>query len=741
MGALDAFQTQTYYGENFMQIIGPDINMRAAKKQIMFQNGLDIGAFNKDYWTWKHNYRRKYSEAKMIRYGYKPIVYEDMYGKNPTVLDNYMSTIDPAFYATQSFSVGPIDLYAKLANYLQWNGYNYSITKQELNISGTIYYYQYVGYLESGDPAIPDDTTIGVGHFESGAGDKYTVNFNNDYNGAEILTVFYFANSVTTELYIYINYLANVPFVITNDDEIVMSPIVPIIERGVVPEETINMKHMLRKMGVKLDDFDELLEETDDDGEQAVDNAYVMTGLPMKNPYEILAKDYDSTEASQQLSAAFMKELEKEGLYEENANGEGIYTVTAKVADEWRRDHYREQAYLARALFKSFAYYAGAIDFPVYNATPFSLYYIGDGIYDRASINRFPDIDKYSGHYYYTYDVQTAYRSGWLYGGFMYDISIETKNGVVRADEGVTDKRSQSNFHYSGRTYVKTNEDGDREYENTWDYEGYNKLMIRVQKNETQYQEMIITGLTTFQDIEEKTFWGMLQSPPYENRLVMPHFILQELRFTEYATVYDHSFLVYAFMKKEIEPDWGKIILGLGVMVVVCVGSLGSACSAGILLFNIIVSFVIQGILASLLKMIDSDILKVLAVIAFSVLQGIMTGGIDMSAFTAENYLILATELAKTGVETYIKIQSAEAELEDKKIEKNIEAQEGNDEKIDEASVSLVLKADMSSHYSFKDSNSPDAYYAAMLGDGLFNYEQFYNVDGEIEIRKQVTSG
>ena len=49
MGAFDAFETQTFYGESFMQIIQPDINVRAAKKQIMFQSNLNMKSYNQDY--------------------------------------------------------------------------------------------------------------------------------------------------------------------------------------------------------------------------------------------------------------------------------------------------------------------------------------------------------------------------------------------------------------------------------------------------------------------------------------------------------------------------------------------------------------------------------------------------------------------------------------------------------------------------------------------------------------------
>ncbi len=737
-----------YYGSQFVTLREPDFSIRAAKKQIMFNND-GLADFNKKYWTWKHEYRKRYTKEQMSTYGFKPIIEGPSQAGQTPELNAYMLTRDPLYHHSINISTGPVDLYSSLANFLQWNGYNYSIRKQELNVSGTIYNYQYVGYLENVDPAIPDDYTIGVGHFKSASGSEYTVTFPNTYGYTEAFSVMYLREAEQTEwseIYIYIAPLNTVPFEVSSETGMVFSAIVPIKERGVMEEETSGMKKMLRKMGTSYDDFEEMLEETDDDGEAAVDNAYVANALPVRNPYEIFAKTYDSKEASV-LSAAFLRELERKGFYEDSEDSEtGVYTVTAEFADKWRRDHFKEQAYLAKALFKSFAYMSNSIDLVAYEAEPYSLFYIGNAIADKTSehfgkpINPWAELLGMGQR-----DSFLTIRSGWLLATIGFNISIETKEGTVRGDEGVTDKRSQGDFHFSGiivgPNTAENQEDSkseERTKEKTWDSKGYDELVIRVQKNETQYQEMIITSFNASYGFEGKTFLTGLGYPSAETRLFLPHFILQELRFTEYATVYEHSFTLYAYMKKIVDFDWTTFIPAAIAAIVICVGTYGTGCSASMAMLAALQAVVIQAIWLQLGELLDPEILQVLKIVY--ALYTMNVGSLDVSSMTAENFLPLANQISGIAMKVYA-IQEAKDMKEAAEQEVMVKSQENIDENTEGIDSAMVLKVDMSVHYNFNDSNNPEAYYAAMLGDGLYDYEQFYNVDGAIEIRKQVTSG
>ncbi len=734
---------QEYFGSSFISIIEPDITIRATKKNIMYNAKLDLGQFNKEYWNWKHEYRKKYSEDKMISYGYKPIVGGASADESISNINEFMLGKDPNYGQALSTKTGYTDLYSTMANYLQWNGYAYSIKKQELNIDGTIYNYNYVGYLENPDPSLPDDYTVGVGTFTSPTGSVRTINFPNAFSGKEIFQVLYIYEDFeieSSEYYIFIDYIENVPFEVSSENSMVISAIVPIKERGIILEETSNMRLMLRKMGVKQDDFEEILEkqiENEDDLDvtetEAVDNAYVLNGLSLQNPYEILAKEYDSDAASQYLSGAFMRELDRQGFYEETGEGVGTYTVTAEVADEWRRDHYREQAYLAKALFMSFAYYANLINMDIYNSEGYSLHYVGNSVSD------FTTSGVTGNHWYPTKDADIYIRSGWLFAGINFNISVVTKNGIVRADEGVIDKRAQADFHFSGTRTSREDDEGERIREETWDSEGYDKLVIKAQKNETQYQEMTIIDYGVFYDFEDTTFWTNMGYTKSESRMILPHFVMQDLRFTEFVTVNEHSFCVYAYAKTVVEFDVVGFIVDIivGIALSFIAGPAGWAHLIGTIVKAVVIAF----LMAQLYAMIDNEIIKMAIGIAMTLYGMYTSTGFDLSSITAENFLPLANQVYNISqkVDEIIKVDEIKQERED---ERNIETQEGLDEKISgmDEMMTIVPKMNMGAHYSYAEANSPDAYYASVY-ESLYNFDQFYNVDGEVELRKQVVSG
>jgi len=47
----------------------------------------------------------------------------------------------------------------------------------------------------------------------------------------------------------------------------------------------------------------------------------------------------------------------------------------------------------------------------------------------------------------------------------------------------------------------------------------------------------------------------------------------------------------------------------------------------------------------------------------------------------------------------------------------------------------------MDAHMSYKDSNDVDGYYDNAYGSGLYDFDQYYDVTGAIDSRKQVQSG
>ena len=105
----------------------------------------------------------------------------------------------------------------------------------------------------------------------------------------------------------------------------------------------------------------------------------------------------------------------------------------------------------------------------------------------------------------------------------------------------------------------------------------------------------------------------------------------------------------------------------------------------------------------------------------------------------AENYLMLASKVSNIANDAYAIMQANDAKLD----EANRKGRENIDDKVGavEESMQINPTAIMTAHQSFKDSNDSAAYYENMYGSALFSFEQYYNVDGELELRKQVVSG
>ncbi|MEA2037646.1 MAG: hypothetical protein U9O94_09115, partial [Nanoarchaeota archaeon] len=465
-------------------------------------------------------------------------------------------------------------------------------------------------------------------------------------------------------------------------------------------------------------------EQTDDDGEKQVDNGYLMHGLPMRNPYEILAKDYSAKEANQELSKAFMLELEKEeGGYDEESE---VYHVSFEAAEKWRRDHYREQFYLAKALFKSFAYHAYLYDMTVHNSEPKLTGFLGNAVSDRAA-------PLFTG---------TTVKSGWLSIGIEFTITVKTVNGTVRGAEGVTDGKSQGDFHFSGTTYLPRIEDSkdenDRESVPTWDSDGTDKLVIKVQKNETQYQEMVITDFKSVQTIRDKNFDVSMGYPISEVRLTMPHFVLQDIKYTEFVTVKEHSTVFYAYMLKVVEFDWTGFFIKILFSVAACI--VPGGCTVAMALFSVAKTVAVMAATYYLMKIIDDPMLIQAIGLAFNIYQFI--SNVDVSNMNYDNFLPMANQISGLYTQGQALIDAYEAK-DEKERQANEDAKESIDKGITSISGTLALdpRVTMSVLQSFSDSNSPDAFYADALGESLYNYDQYYAVDSAIEMRKKVESG
>jgi len=753
MSSLD--EEETFSELAFVQLNQTDLSIRATKKQLIFQKPT-MQQYNERYWMWKHGYRKRYSKKFLARYGFEGESDGNSNGVDDAKLTSYMQSVDPLFDYAIGASTSLATPEDMMHYHLQNSGSSWSNRDKILDGNRHL---DYTSFKENGDPWEPNHHLHVVGRFTPvGGGAMTSIEITNLYGSNAVFKVQYKRTGAEeTEWFLHLAYASSVPQGTTTTGALTLTPIIPLKEQGVVVPETKGMKKMLRKLNVDADAFEEMLYETDEQGEASIDNAYLMSALPMINPYEIFPKVYVGKEA-EALPYALLKEAETQQInpYGVSGHTEGltqevnIYTITPKMSEDWYMDHLREQAYLARALFKTFAYYCGEFSPECEDIKNTGPRYLGKCVNDfEGSVGpgKPPLEDGFSLH-------DLADRAS-NYGGFEvhkgsmsmiynFSVSVKTYGGRVRPD--IKDKRSQGSFRYTGPMQTAKDKDGEREIYYMWTEEGSNiaELRIQVQIDETSYQEMVVTDYSNFivvhgiaGSVTPAISVGM-PFPAQENRLIIPYFVLYGVRFTEFVTVYEHSLCLMAYAQKVVVVKFWKKIIGVIIAAVICYFSSGTGCTFGVFIYQLIVGYLIGMLIQHIISMIDSEILKFVVQIIGWLIQ-LWMGGFDFSAMTTEVWLKLAVQVGTMAVKAYEahEIKAAAGAEADRQAQERIEEKMSYGDSM--MSVSPAL--DMSAHYSFTENISADAYINEALGSKLYNYDQYYDVDGEYELRKNVKSG
>ena len=764
MSALD--KKKTFTDMQFVNLLESDLSIKAARKQILWKS-KGMANYNMQYWTWKHDYRSRYSEEFLKKYGYESTSSASLATMNNEKLFEYIDgkVVDLNEIIDRNINIPSMDTAFRL--HLQDN-YDWSNRDELLIYEGNTWELDYVSYLEFNQSYRPDDIRFLVGNFTCITATKLPlqIQIDNTLTGSRSLVLKY---TLTTgdidEFYFYIEPVSTCPDNLWTEDELVMTPIITMKENGNIVQESKNMRKMMNKLNVDSKDFEESLTELDDDNQPKIDNAYLLNGLSAINPYEIKVKQYSPTEA-QPLPVALLQKIihsgestkipppdpppggynewggvDYYGGYTEDGSYVGgnqfgvpiahglpddepagrydnrTYNVTQKIADDWYNDNLREQSYLARALFRTFAYYVGIFD-REYLEKKSNPFFFGEYVEDTPGI---------------IHSGSMLFEQNGLDLQYSFDVEVETIEGRVRPE--VNDKRSQCSFHFSGTEISTKNEEGDRTNYVTSDSLGYDLLEIKVQITEDTYQVMKITNYSNTFIISERSFKNTLGSPEQEHRILLPYFALQELKFTEYVTVYEHSFMFLAYAIKTVVIKWYKRFIGAILAIVLCV--LGQ-CHIGALILKVLVSIAVTLALELIMELVDSDILKlVLQIVVMLIAAGL--GGFDFADLTMENYLKIATQVSKQVFGYYEQQMMKEKAIE----KKEDDAEERIEEKLANADsmMNLTPKVSTDAHYSFADQNGSAAFYNNALGAALFNFDQYYDVDGQIELRKQVKSG
>jgi len=228
--------------------------------------------------------------------------------------------------------------------------------------------------------------------------------------------------------------------------------------------------------------------------------------------------------------------------------------------------------------------------------------------------------------------------------------------------------------------------------------------------------------------------------PPADNRLIIPHFVLYNLTTREYISIYEHSAVLFMYTARVVKTKWWKQWIGVIVAAVFCLTGYG--CSVGMLILKMAIAFVVGKVMGMVMSLIDNDWAKLLLQAAM-IIGGVIYGvGGDLSAISSEVYLQTAYELAQLGYGAY-NIHNQKIIMEEQKQQRIEEAYDKRMESIGNLDSQMALNVPMilDAHTSFADRTSVESYYSNAYGENLYNYDQFYNVDGVIDLRKQVSSG
>jgi len=595
----------------------------------------------------------------------------------------------------------------------------------------------------SNDPDIPDDLSMLSVEFSNCIEPRiehFTMEIPNLFIEASVYVVYRKAGS--DDFYHFIITSTNLMNQSGGGEAKEFSAIIPIKEKGVLNVEEDRIKKMLRKYSIKPDDLIEAFSGVDSDGEPEIDHAYLLTGVKMLDIYDVKPGTYEAKDA-QYMSLKLIRKADKVG------DG-SAYVISSELSEKWKRKNRLRRRKYANMMYDLVQYYGSGITTIKMSWT----------------------------HMHYMLKFREETVSGVLPGAIKKDGSISHKHAEIEFDKNAIINRPYTYFRPYGRNrcmygeklyphsslvrdHCPPNQHTDAEIDSI--HTGGTlpvtcpAIVIRKQINESYYTEIVITDLMEVINVEGHFFtlyadgrW-FSDSAGDENkggpgekfpRFVYPLELLNDLDFMSFvlAKEYGQCFMVYAI--KQVETKWYEKFVGVILAVVFCIASIyfgGQGCTMVSLIIQMVVGYAIKFALTVILSHIDNPFLRALVQIVATVATFYFTGKLD---FTAENFLPLASQVTKIVINTKMEIDMRKLK-EEREYQENMEAASNIEDSIDamlENDGPGVSKADMSSAFSYVESSSGDAVFYKSI-EGLYNFDQFYDVTGALDIRKQVTSG
>lgn len=483
----------------------------------------------------------------------------------------------------------------------------------------------------------------------------------------------------------------------------------------------------LDKYGIDPIDIIESLEETDDDGEPIVDNAYIMTGLKVIDPYDITPGTYDSSEV-QNLPPKFMKKAipSPDGSKQ---------TLTPEACEWWKRKNKRFRHSYARILYKTLSEYgSGTVNISLAGAQMMFTIDFDEELHEGILPEAVQEITSYG---------NTPTRS-----------VVNTRYALIYED---TEKKNQAKQDFHDRL---DNADGFFGTSLELKYGGPRYLKsIKMQVDANHYKIINIYELREEVRISGQWFllfgdgrWTSDSDKDDENkgvgkkypRLLVPNDLHNHVNFTEYVLMKEYGMHFMLYSEKTIVIKWWKKFIGLVIGLIICFASYGTACGWVQVIINWVIAYAVSYVLELILAEIDSPILKGIIRFVVGIVTALATGQLDLTQFTSEAFLSLASSATSIAVNTAQEIAMLEAK-EQQELEMEQDAGDAISEGISEYEnldilpPEVILATDKSVHYSFLETHGPKALFDQQ--EMMFNYDALYDVSGAIDLRVQVRSG
>lgn len=765
-------------------------------KQAEMAKWPPMSQYNMDFFNFKANYRGRYTEKYLTKNGFKPIGDGITYVlRENDFLAHLNSTYDASGTSLVSWKI-EIGYLQEIARFWlqssghEWSNFNNQLimeyagaNAEELCCSGA------VGIIEptcceddsasgsasgsgscdgempsckavynilivtfpnlSDDPNVEDDTSIiKIEAYNSLNEDiePYIVEIQNEFQDLALYSI-YKHHPDDDEFYHYIKDRATSDFLFDQIDR-TFSAIVPIKEFGELSLDDSKTKRMLRKYGITADDLVESFNKTDDDGEPEVDNAYLMTGMTLRNPYVIEPGTFESAEV-QQYPPQLMRKAER------NADG-SQWTLSEELCQWWYDKNRLRRKKHAVMMFDMLEYYGSGSTNVVMNAA-------------EITINLEMTTETINGV------LEGAIRSDGkirkTYADFLQDETVIVEKPYVYfrpygkqeddyGEGGLAQDWIRELIQQQDESYVKDTCTHDYTNEQIEAISGGGTLpvectvvKVRKQINPGQYKEIVVTSFNNYIKISGHWFklhqdgsWNSdsdeeNSGPAGEKypRLVNPLEQLNDLDFMTFviAKEYGTHFMIYSI--KVVKTKWYMKWISVVFAVLMCFLPPGAGCALGSLLINIAVSYAVKFVLTSILEMIDSPLLKAIVGIVFTVVMAFVGG--DITSMTTVNFLSLASQIGSIAFNAYNQMKMIELK-EARELEANIEAgqriEDGIEAMVATGHIPNVL--DTSAHYSFIQSKSPDALYSRTY-DGPYSYDSLWDFSGVLDLRVNVVSG